>query len=390
MTIYKKICLSLITLTLTLSAGQNKELKSVWKKAYGESSKDIAYDAVETDKGNFLIAGITKSWGHGKSDILVLKTDKDGNPQFRFTFGGKKNDIARAITKTGDGNYIVVGSSESYTEYGDKDVYVVKFSKDGKKLWGKTFGGDRDDEAFDVVGTKNGGAIVVGSTESFGAGYKDGYILYIDKNGKEVWAKAVGGKDDDELKGIAFSTRGGFFVTGYTRSYKAEGSDFYLVKFDSHAKYQYKKVLGGDDDDEFNAIVATPDGGCAVTGWTKSFESKHKDIDIMRFAKTGKLIWHKIYGFKSKEWGNGIATTPEDGFVIAGTTKSFGFGNFDFYLLELNKKGSSIFANVYGAGDKDIANSIIRLKSGGYLVVGQTKSYGKGDFDFMFMKLMKK
>jgi len=367
-----------------------KELRSVWQKAYGESKKDIAYDSIGLENGGALIVGMTKSWGHGKSDMLIVKIDKKGNPQFRFTYGGKKNDEARAITKTSDGKFVVVGSSDSYTEYGDKDVYVVKFDKNGKKLWGKTFGGDRDDEAYDVIATKNGGVIVVGYTESYGQGYKDGYLLYLDKNGKEIWAKAIGGKDDDIIKGIAFSKAGGFFVAGTTRSFKAEGFDFYLVKFNKKAKYEFKRVLGGDEDDKFNAIVATDDGGCAVAGMTQSFDSKREDIDVMRFDKNGKLVWHKIFGFKSKEWANSITTTKEGGFIVAGTTKSFGFGGYDFYLLELNSKGSSIWANVYGAGDDEIANSVRPMPDGSYLVSGQTDSYGNGDYDFMFIKLIKR
>jgi len=389
-TIFTILLISLTTLLLAKDTTPRQELRTIWQKAYGESKKDIAYDSVALKSGGALIAGMTKSWGHGKSDMLIVKIDKLGNPQFRFTFGGKKNDTARAIVKTSNGDFVAVGSSDSYTEYGDKDVYVVKFDKNGKKLWGKTYGGERDDEALAVVATGNGGVIVAGYTESFGQGYKDGYILYLDKNGKEIWAKAIGGKDDDILKGIAFSKTGGFFVTGKTRSFKAEGFDFYLVKFDKHAKYQYRRVLGGDEDDEFNSIVSTKDGGCAVAGMTKSFESKHSDIDVMRFDKNGKVIWHKIFGFKSKEWANSITTTKEGGFVVAGTTKSFGFGGFDFYLLELNSKGSSIWANVYGAGDNEMANSVKPLAGGGFLVVGQTESYGKGDYDFMFIKLLKK
>jgi len=95
------------------------------------------------------------------------------------------------------------------------------------------------------------------------------------------------------------------------------------------------------------------------------------------------MLWHKIYGFKSKEWANSITATKNGGFLLAGTTKSFGFGNYDFYMLEINAKGSSSWANVYGGPDKDIAHKVIRTTNGKYLIVGETESFGSGDYDFM-------
>jgi len=364
------------------------ELKSVFQKAYGGTKEDIAKDSIALDDGSFIIAGSSKSFGHGRRDMMVTKFDKNGNPIIRATYGGKQDDYANALIRCSDGNFMAIGMSASFSKDSDKDLYVVKFDKNLKRIWQKTYGGKRDEEGFGAVATPNGGALIAGSTESYGRGYKDGYVLFIDKNGKSLFEKAIGGKDDDILKGVALSSKGGFFVAGKTRSYGSGGYDFYLAKFDSHGKYLYKKVLGGEDEDEFRAITSTDDGGCACAGSTESFESKHSDIDIMRFDSKGDMVWHKIYGFKSKEWANSITTTKEGGFVVAGTTKSFGFGEYDFYLLELNSKGSSLWANVYGGDLRDEAYSVKKVgKSDDFLVVGKTKSYGKGDFDFMYMKL---
>jgi len=362
------------------------ELKSIWQKAYGGSKKDIAYSSVQLNDGSIFLAGESKSWGKGKSDMLIIKCDSNGNPKLRITFGEKERESAKAIAKTSDGNLIVAGSTESFSD--SKDVYVVKFTKDGKKLWSKHFGGaDDDDEALAIAPTSNGGAIIVGWTESYGSGYKDGYLIYLDKNGNKMWEKAVGGKDDDVLTSIAFSKAGGFFVAGYTSSYGDNGQDFYVVKFDSKAHFKYKRAFGGENDEAINSIVATDDGGVVTAGWTESFDSKHKDIDVMKLNKDAKLVWHKIFGFKSQEWANSVTKAKDGGFVVAGTTKSFGFGSYDFYILRLNSKGSSQWANVFGGDARDEAFSAITLKDGEYLVSGKTKSYGKGDFDFMYMKL---
>ncbi len=365
------------------------EFHDIFQKAYGGDKKDIAYDLAVMDDDGFMIVGSTKSYGKGRDDLIVTKFDKNGKPLIRGVFGGKGKDIGYSVVKSSDGNFIAVGSSDSYNEDGDLDLFVVKFDKNCHKIWQKVYGGKRDDVGYSAIATPNGGALIVGYTESYGQGYKDGYVLFIDKNGKALFQKAIGGKDDDILRGITFSKDGGFFVAGKTQSYGKGGFDFYLAKFDKHGKYLYKNVLGGEDDDEFRAVVATKDGGCVAVGSTQSFESKHRDVDIMKFDKDGKMQWHKIYGFKSHEWANSVALTDDGGYLVAGTTKSFGFGNYDFYLLELNSKGSSVWANVYGGDDKDIAHSIKRMRDGSYLVVGETKTYGNGDFDFMYIKLKK-
>ncbi len=372
-----------------ISKRVHREFHDLFQKAYGGGKKDVAYDSAMLDDGGFIIAGSTKSFGHGRDDMMVTKFDKNGKPLVRGLFGGKQEDIAYSIVRTSDGNFIAVGSSDSFNDEDNLDLFVVKFDKNLHKLWQKVYGGKRDDVGFSAVATPNGGALIVGYTESYGQGYKDGYILFIDKKGKSLFQKAIGGKDDDELRGVALSSAGGFFVAGKTQSYGKGGFDFYLAKFDSHGKYLYKRVLGGEDDDEFRALSATSDGGCVAAGSTQSFDSKREDVDIMKFDKDGRVQWHKIYGFKSKEWANSVVQTKSGGYLVAGTTKSFGFGNYDLYLLELNKKGSSIWANVYGGGNKDIAHSIKKMNDNSYLLVGETKSYGNGDFDFIYLKLQK-
>ena len=386
MIINKRFITTSIAISLLTTSLFSKELKTVFIKTFGGSKKDKAYGAVALNDGGALLVGTSKSFGKQKEQMLITRINSKGKTLFSVAFGNKQKDEGKAISLTGDGNYIAVGSSESYSKYGDKDLFVVKINSNGKKIWQKVFGGNNDDEAFDVVGTGNGGALIVGYSESFGHGSKDIYVLFIDKNGKEIWSKFLGGEEDDVAYSIALG-KDGFYIAGYTESFGAGGQDFFLLKYNLKGKLQYTKVYGGDDDDVFKSVVATKDGGCAVAGFTKSFDAKRKDIDIIRFSKNGKMLWHKIYGFKSKEWANSITTTKEGGFLVVGTTKSFGFGDYDFYMLELNKKGSSKWANVYGGGDKDIAHKVISLKDGSYLVVGETESFGNGDYDFMEIKL---
>ncbi len=366
------------------------EFENLWQMAYGGDDRDRAFGVVPLKDGGAMVAGLSRSYGKGRSDMLVVKLDKQGKTIWRSSYGGKKKDYANAITRTSDGNFIAVGSSESFSEGGDLDVYVVKFDTEGKRAWQKNFGGDEKDEAKAVVAVGGGGVLVAGYTESYGKGRRDVYILYIDKNGKEIWSKAIGGKEEDDAYAITLTADGGFVVAGGTESYGAGRSDFYMLKFDGDGKFLWDKVYGEENEDVIHAITATPEGGFVVAGKTSSFGSKHSDIDIIKYDKKGNQVWHRIYGFKSKEWANAITRIPGGGYLIAGTTKSFGFGKFDFYLLELDSEGHSVWANVYGGENKEVAHAVTRTTDGKVLVVGETESFGNGGYDFFMLKLEKR
>ncbi len=207
------------------------EFETIWQKAFGGPERDRAYGVTALKDGGSMVAGISHSFGKGRSDMLILKLDKNGKTIWRSAYGGKKKDYAKAITKTSDGNFIAVGGTESFTKDGNLDVYVVKFDTEGKRAWQKNYGGDEKDEARAVVAVKDGGVLVAGYTESFGKDRKDVYILYIDKNGKEIWSKAIGEKDEDEAFAITLTADGGF-VVGDTESFGKGGYDFFMIELE--------------------------------------------------------------------------------------------------------------------------------------------------------------
>jgi uncharacterized delta-60 repeat protein len=403
---FHKILLSSITITfftVTLYAGtaektpvqkqtvdKKRQFVSSWQIAFGGTSKDIAYGVTAAEKGSVIVVGQCRSYGKGRDDILVMKIDRNGKTLWKKTFGRKRKDIAYAVTRTADGNYVAVGESRSFSKLGDPDVYVVKFDTNGNLIWENTFGGKMRDFAKSVVATGDGGVLIAGSSESFGDDYLDAYILKVNKNGKEEWAKVLGGERDDIANSIALTADGGFVIAGVTQSYGYQSKDYYIVRFDKHAKQRWTKVYGEESEDIAKGVVATKDGGCVVTGSTKSYGSKRNDVMVIKVASNGKLIWQRLFGYKEKEWMNAITKTEDGGFMMAGLTDSFGHGEFDFYVMQLDRDGHSIWSPVYGGEDDDIAHALTRTTDGDYVVVGSTKSYGKGKEDYFIVKLKKR
>jgi hypothetical protein len=94
------------------------------------------------------------------------------------TFGGADFDVARSVQQTSDGGYILAGHTDSYG-VGEGDAWLIKTNSEGVKLWDRTYGGADFEEAFSVQQTSDGGYIVAGYTESYGAGKGDAWLIKI-------------------------------------------------------------------------------------------------------------------------------------------------------------------------------------------------------------------
>jgi uncharacterized delta-60 repeat protein len=203
-----------------------------WYKTYGESNDDNAWSIQQTTDGGYIVAGWTKSFGEGGMDVYAIKLDANGNEKWQKSYGGSNDDWANSIQQTKDGGYIVAGGTYSFGA-GGLDVYVIKLDASGDMKWYKTYGESNDDNAWSIQQTTDGGYIVAGWTNSLGAGSYDVYVIKLDANGNEKWQKSYGGSNDDWAYYIQQTNDGGYIVAGVTNSFGAGGYDVYIIKMDS-------------------------------------------------------------------------------------------------------------------------------------------------------------
>jgi len=264
----KVITLSLVLLLFSfLISGCTKQnttpsIQAVWQKTFGGSYDDGAYSIQQTKYGGYIVAGLTNSFGAGNYDVYIIKLNGNGNKVWEKTYGGSNNDEAFSIQQTKDGGYIVAGWTNSFGA-GDWDVYIIKLNGNGNKVWEKTYGGSNNDEAFSIQQTNDGGYIVAGWTNSFGAGgwIADVYIIKLDGNGNKVWEKTYGGSDYDGAYSIEQTKDGGYIVAGLTNSFGAGDWDVYIIKLDGNGNKVWEKTYGGSNDDGVISIQQTTDGG---------------------------------------------------------------------------------------------------------------------------------
>ncbi|RUM74921.1 MAG: hypothetical protein DSZ11_03180 [Sulfurovum sp.] len=359
----------------------------VWEKIYGGEDDDIARGIVMLEEGDVAIIGECKSFNASRNDICVTRIDKDGKNKWRKMIFGKKQDRGVAISRAKDGNLLILGSGKSFNDNADRDLYVAKVALDGKTIWKRTLGGNRDEYAGGIAGTDDGGVLVVGDSESFSKkGYKDIYIVRLDKEGKVITEKHIGGKKNEEAKALTRTADGNFMMVGAREVSRSGDSDFFLMKLNQNGDKLWARTLGEKEYDVLNAVAPTPDGGIVATGATRSFGSEQTDLSVMHFNKEGKLLWHKIYGFAYYDEGNAITMTKNGGFMIAGATNSMGKGDYDTYVIALDKKGSLIWSKLFGDKNRDIAHAITRTTDGSIVIVGESDSYSRSK-NFYMIKL---
>ncbi len=197
---------------------------TVWTRTYGGIDVDIAYAMAQTSDGGYILTGYTNSFPGG--DIYLLKIAPTGDTLWTRTYAG---DVAYAIAQTSDGGYIIAG----WIDYLDYDVYIIKTTATGDTQWTKIYGGVDEEEAYSIAQTSDGGYILAGYTSSYGAGDDDVFVLKLDSSGDTLWTRTFGGTECDCAQSVAQTTNGGYIIAGYTESFGAGGTDAFLVKTDS-------------------------------------------------------------------------------------------------------------------------------------------------------------
>jgi hypothetical protein len=252
-----------------------------WSKTFGGTNGDRGQSIQQISGGGYIIAGSTASFGAGLGDVWLIKTDSSGNEIWSKTFGGTNWDLGLSITVTSDGGYVVTGYQVSISA-GGEDVGLLKTDTDGNLLWFRNFGGTENDGGEDVKETSDGGFIITGYTASFTAGQKDVWLIKTDSEGIQQWSKSFGGTLHDVGYSVVQSQDGGYIVAGVTNSFGAGGADMGLLKTDSLGNLIWITSIGGPNVDLATDIMRTSDGGHIITGSTDSFGAGLDDVWLVK------------------------------------------------------------------------------------------------------------
>lgn len=325
----KTLLFILTTFLLIISCGRETENnlygRIEWLKIIDSSI--IGYSVQQTSDGGYIVTGDTYS--SGNTDIFLLKTDANGNEQWIKTYGGVENDQGLSVQQTFDGGYIIAGNTSSSGE-GFEDVYLIKTNSFGDSIWTKFYGGTDNDLGRSVDQTLNGGFIIVGETESYGAGRADVYIIETDENGETIWTKTYGGEENDVGYSVQLTYDGGYIIAGNTYSFDEFISEILLLKINNNGKTIWSKRYGDNYYNNGYSVQQTPDGGYIITGSTIGYLSGYDWVDFVYLVRTdflGRYLWKRTYENEELGFGTGysVKETTDGGFIITGHINSNAF-----------------------------------------------------------------
>jgi len=233
--------------------------------------------------------------------------------------------------------------------------------------WSKTYGGPDRDIARSIVQTNDGGYALAGFTESYGAGESDFWLVKVDSSGNMQWNHAYGGPQEEDAYCVIQTSDGGYAISGYTGSYGPGDWNYWLVKTDSLGNLQWNRTYSALVhtsmwDGQAKSVVQTEDGGYALAGFVPG--QYGYDFGLVKVDASGDVQWNMTYAglvYTSVF----LIRTDDGGYVVAGTSGLIGEG---FWLIKVDSSGNEVWDKAYVS---DSLYSAVQTMDGGYLMVGE-------------------
>ena len=305
----------------------------------------------------------------GISLLVILSFAQAPDTLWTKTYGGSAIDIGYSVRQTADNGLIVVGITQSFGA-GGSDVYLIKTDVNGDSLWTRTYGDSSSDAGYSVEQTNDGGYIISGGTHSFGVGGSDVYLIKTDSAGDTSWTRTYGTVNHEDGRSVQQTYDGGYIVGGWT-GYQTGNADFLLLKTDENGDTLWTQTFNGESEDLCYAVRQTADSGFIMVG-TAAYGSGHANLFIVRTDRNGDTLWTKTYGGNAGEHGRSVQQTMDGGFIITGWTGSFAVYGEDVWLLKTDAYGDTLWTRTYNRSLNDRGEEVQQTCDGGYVIAGMT------------------
>jgi len=310
----------------------------LWSETYGGGADDVL-ESVIPMAGGFMLAGSTWSMGADGQSLYVVRISNTGQLKWEHGYYSKKRDryLGKSIVKVNDKNIMVAGSEEHIKFFNSSvSCYLTAVDIDGEQRWVERYGGKNPDRANSIIKVKDG-YVFAGATESWGEGGRDMYVVKVDAGGNRLWHNAFGGDFDEEAKQVITTKDGGYLLVGTTNSDHGKLKDVYVVKIDAQGQRQWQRHYGGRSNEEGFGVVED-EKGYTVVGYTKSTKDLSSDVYLIKIDHKGATLWSRTYGGPANDEGHAIVSV-EDGYVITGYKENGSGRGKDMYLIKVDKNG---------------------------------------------------
>ena len=369
------------------------------QKCLGGTNTDIFNNFILLPNEHLIFAGgtmsnngdVTGNHSGNSFDGWLVETDTSFNIIRQRCFGGTNNEGFNSVRQTYDGGLILSGITNSsdgdlsgVLSHGGGDIWVLKLDSAWNIEWEKCYGGSFDDYGVDIIPIFGNGYLIGSYAGSFDGdvsapiGGYDFWILKVDSIGNLTMEKSYGGTSDEYLYSVLNTNDSGFILAGYTSSQDGfvSGShdtifgvsDYWILKVDSLANFQWQTCLGGSREDEAGSVIKDYGNGFIVNGFSNSsdgnvsgnhgtscFPYPCEDIWLTRIDSSGSLQWQKCLGGTLSDISSYCSLTADSGYVVVGYTfsidgvaiGSLNHGNTDSWFIKLSplQDGITVISN---------------------------------------------
>ncbi len=411
----EKLILFLLLFNCSLTC---KAQSMQWQRAFGGSGDDIGNSVICLDSGELVVCGLSASndgdiYFHNipyvLNDVLVLKSDSNGNIYWNNCYGGTSGDDGIQIIPTKESNFFIGANTNSTN--GDvtgihnhgQDFWLAKLNSQNLIIWENCFGSFNQEYIHSVIQTKDSGFVALGETYgndgdvngNHGLGHTDIWVVKVDKNGTLLWQVCLGSWTFDAAGSLVETSDNGILVvgsaiTGQGGSVQCSssilGENVWIVKLDSSGNQLWDRCYGGLANDEGEKVVLSPNGGYYVLGYASSGTGDVSgyigtvDFWLLRLDDSGNLLWQKCFGGTGFDIPHSIALAPNGDIIMCGSTDSFdgqaasNHGGDDVFIVRADSSGNYLWSHCYGGSDSDIGYSVAVATDGSPIFTGFTES----------------
>jgi hypothetical protein len=309
--------------------------------------------------------------------LLIFHFKISAQPTFQHSYGDHRHERCQSAIETHDGGFLLNGATNSYGA-GAVDGLMIKTDAQGNIVWSKTCGASYNDVPTYVLETFDHNFVYVGTTDS--SGLNDVLLYKTDSTGNFMWCKSYGGSAADNVVKVLELPDHGYAFTGTTESFGAGLADMFFIRTDMNGDTLFTRIYGTADGESAKSVAITNDGGYIICGKSSAMIAGELVIQsiLTRVNSAGNILWTKLYGDTLFQEAQSVAETADHGFIVCGSRDFTSNGNYDILLFKTDSMGVLQWSKTYGGDHGEGSYAIHLLADGSYVLSGYTNSMGYG------------
>ncbi len=361
-----KLCLFLLFLSLMNSTANAQ----IWQQEFTQLRE--CWGSIQTEDGGFIMLGRTGDAEiTGEEDIIVLRTDIDGNELWTRIYGQPDaQDIPYDIEALDDGGFIISG----HTVVNSADPFLLKIDGDGNEIWQQVYEKETSERGYSVIQTTDGGFAVTGC---YGCheDWEQTFLFKTDSDGNQLWYETYqAGTDGRDL----IETSDGFAIAANIDLLQGDTSDVHIIKtdFDGNLSWDYSDHYGYVATAE--AITVSPDGHLVFTGFVSESNESGTDIILTKLNNvTGEVIWSNIINSPQGDYGRDLVFTETGNIYISGSSWRNLNNNGDVLLIKTDADGNVLWDQLFGDDNEQQSFNIFPKNQDGFILSGVSRDPGQ-------------